>query len=193
MNCPFLWSYDHFQLASPVNSKRAIAYSLRARLFFWQRKRKIDEACCGACGDTQSTVLPKLLYWATWCTPPPSHAKIPPRGRLGLTYANLYNQGQYWFSCPCLPGLLLKIFWEVHFNLIWGRIDLTYCQVPFNMAVNNYTICILLVPLHPEKMCSLVGTNIVCLHHIDHIQQYKAHLFQIEINLSMSLPVKYAW
>ena len=60
-------------------------------------------------------------------------------------------------------------FWEVHFNLIWGRIDLTYCQVPFNMAVNNYTICILLVPLQPEKMCSLVGTNIICLHHIVHI------------------------
>ena len=63
-------------------------------------------------------------------------------------------------------------FWEVHFNLIWGRIDLTYCQVPFNMAVSNYAIFILLVPLQPEKMCSLVGTNI-CLHHIDHIQQHK--------------------
>ena len=26
------------------------------------------------------------------------------------------------------------------------KFDLTYCQVPFNMAVNNYTIFILLVP-----------------------------------------------
>jgi len=49
------------------------------------------------------------------------------------------------------------------------KFDLTYCQVPFNMAVNNYTIFILLVPLQPEKMCSLVGTNIIFLHHIDHI------------------------
>ena len=26
------------------------------------------------------------------------------------------------------------------------KFDLTYCQVPFNMAINNYTIFILLVP-----------------------------------------------
>jgi len=50
------------------------------------------------------------------------------------------------------------------------KFDLTYCQVPFNMAVNNYTIFILLVPLQPEKMCSLVGTK----HHM--LAPYRPYL-----------------
>lgn len=68
MICPSLWSMIIFSQPHQLLAKGPLHTACTTISYFLHREKEKQQVYCGACGDTQSTVLPKLLYWATWCT-----------------------------------------------------------------------------------------------------------------------------